>query len=147
MITLRDEITISRTPEDVFAYFADFRNYSAWQNSTEEMVQTSEGPLGVGSTFRVTAKFLPMMKPRFSGRVIEYDPPNKMAMETSGGAPFSATGSYSFEPIEGGTRMTFNGTLTMKGLLKLTEPLMRTSLRKQGEAENRKLKEILESQS
>ena len=146
MITFRDEITISRTPEDVFAYFADFRNYSAWQDSTEDMVQTSEGPLGVGSTFRITAKFLPLVKSRFSGRVTEYAPPNKMAMETSGGAPFSATGNYSFEPIEGGTRMTFHGTLAMKGLFKLIEPLMRNSLRKQGTAENRKLKEILEAQ-
>ena len=69
MITFRDEITVNRTPEDVFAYFADFRNYSAWQASTEEMVQTSEGPLGVGSTFRVKAKLLPVWKPRFSGSV------------------------------------------------------------------------------
>ena len=109
-------------------------------------MQTSEGPLGVGSTFRVTAKFLPMMKPRFSGRVTDYDPPNKMAMETSEGAPFTATGSYSFEAIEGGTRMTVDATLEMKGLLKLIEPLMRTSVRKTGEADNRKLKEVLEGQ-
>ena len=146
MITFRDEITISRTPEDVFAFVADLGNYSAWQDSTEEMVRTSEGPLGVGSTFRVTAKLLPMMKPTFSGRVIEYDPPNKMTMETSGGAPFSVTGSYSFQPIEGGTRMTFDGTFKMKGLLKLIEPLMSGSLRKQQTAENLKLKEILEGQ-
>ncbi len=119
MITFRDEITINRTPEEVFAYFADFRNYAFWQDSTEEMVQTSEGPLAVGSTFRVTAKFMPMMKPTFSGRVTEYEPPNKMSMETSRGAPFSATGNYSFEPIDGGTKMTFDATLAMKGLLKL----------------------------
>ena len=146
MITFRDEITISRPPEDVFAYFADVRNYTAWQTSTEEMVQTSDGPLGAGSTFRVTAKFLPVWKPRFSGRVTAYDAPHKMEMETSGGAPFSATASYSFEAIEGGTKMTFDGTLTMKGPLKLIEPLMRSSLKKQTAAENRKLKEILEGQ-
>ena len=146
MITIRSEITINRTPEDVFAYFADFRNYAAWESSTEEMVQTSEGPLGVGSTFRVTAKFMPMWSPRFSGRVTEYEPPKKMAMESGGGAPFAGGGTYSFEPIEGGTNLTFDGTMRMKSLLKLMEPLLHGSFRKQSAADLRKLKEVLEGQ-
>ena len=145
MITIRDEITINRTPEDVFAYFADFRNWSAWQDSTEEMVQTSEGPLGVGSTFRVKVKMLPLWKATIFGHVTGYESPNKMAMETGVGSPFSATGSYSFEPIEGGTKLTFDATMSMKGLLKILEPLMRSTFRKQSASETRKLKQVLEA--
>ena len=146
MITIHDEIAINRTPADVFAYFADLQNWPAWQESTEEMVQTSEGPLGVGSTFRVKVKMLPIWKATISGRVTGYESPNQMAMETGEGSPFSATGSYSFEASEGGTKLTFHGTLAMKGWLKLIEPLMRTVFQKQSAAETRKLKEVLEGQ-
>ena len=146
MIEIHDEIAVNRTPEDAFGYFANFQNWPVWQEGTEEMVQTSEGPLGAGSTFRVKVKMLPMWKAAISGRVTEYEPPNKMAMETGEGSPFSATGSYSFEPIEGGTKLTFDGTLEMKGLLKLIEPLMRNMFRKQSASETRKLKEVLEGQ-
>ncbi len=145
MIAIHDEIAINRTPEDVFAYFADFQNWSAWQDGTEEMVQTSEGPLGVGSTFRVRVKMLPLWKATIFGRITRYESPNKMAMETGDGSPFSATGSYSFEPIEGGTKLTFDATMSMKGLLKILEPLMRSTFRKQSASETRKLKEVLEA--
>ncbi len=145
MIAIRDEIAIDRTPGDVFEYVANIPNFTAWQD-VEEAVQTSEGPLGVGSTWRVRVKVLPMWKARFSGRVTEYETPNKMVIETGERSPFSATGSYSFEPIEGGTRVTFDGTMRMRGWLKLIEPLVGTSFRKQSAAELRKLKEVLEGQ-
>ena len=146
MIAIRDEIAINRTPGDVFEYVADIPNFTAWQEATEEAVLTSEGPLGVGSTFQVKTKILPIWSATISGRVTEYETPNKMVIETGERSPFSATGSYSFEPIEGGTRVTFDGTVRMRGLLKLIEPLVGTSFRKQSAAELRKLKEVLEGQ-
>ena len=146
MITFRDEIAINRAPGDVFEYVADIPNSTAWQEATEEAVQTSEGPLGVGSTFQVKTKILPIWSATISGRVTEHETPNKIVFETGERSPFSATGSYSFEPIEGGTRVTFDGTLRMRGWLKLIEPLVSTSFRKQSAAELRKLKEVLEGQ-
>ena len=145
MITVRAEITINRAPGDVFEYVANIENFPAWQD-VEEAAYTSEGPPGVGSTWRVRVKVLPMWKARFSGRITGYDPPHKASFESGEGAPFAAGGSYSLEPIEGGTNLTFDGTVRMRGLLKLIEPLVGTSFRKQSAAELRKLKEVLEGQ-
>ena len=146
MIAIHDEIVINRAPGDVFEYVVNIPNFTAWQEATEEAVQTSEGPLGVGSTFQIKMKILPIWSATISGRVTEYATPNKMAIETGERSPFSATGSYSFDPIEGGTRVTFDSTLRMRGWLKLIEPLVGTSFRKQSAAELRKLKEVLEGQ-
>ena len=102
--------------------------------------------MGVGFTFRITARLLPIWRAKLSARVTEYEPPHKMSMETTEGAPFLGKGSYMFEPIEGGTRLTFDGAFEMRGFLKLFEPLMGSTARKQTEGEIRKLKELLEGQ-
>jgi hypothetical protein len=45
---------IERPPEEVFEFVADFRNDVQWgQRFIEEVRQTSEGPLGVGTKFVV----------------------------------------------------------------------------------------------
>ncbi len=51
-------VLIDQPLEEVFAYITDVNNNSLWQSSTLETEQTSEGPIGVGTTYRSVSKFL-----------------------------------------------------------------------------------------
>ena len=59
-------IVIKRPVEDVFAVMSDFSNGSKWASvSAEPAVKTSDGPIGVGSTWHAVGKVV--------GRKIETD--------------------------------------------------------------------------
>jgi len=44
-------VVIDQPLEEVFAYITDINNNSLWQSSTLETEQTSEGAVGVGTSF------------------------------------------------------------------------------------------------
>ena len=53
-MTIQQEhtVVIDRPIEEVFAFVTDPDNVSLWQSTSLETEQTSEGPVGVGTTFR-----------------------------------------------------------------------------------------------
>jgi hypothetical protein len=59
-MAVREEhsVVIECPIEEVFAFTADPNNDALWESTTLEAERTSEGPLGVGTTFRNTTKFL-----------------------------------------------------------------------------------------
>ncbi len=75
-------VVIERPIEEVFAFATDPDKASLWQSTSLGTKQTSEGPVGVGTTFRDTSKFLgrfllglgprrrrhPRLQPRAGGR-------------------------------------------------------------------------------
>ena len=44
-------------PEDAFAYMADFSNARFWDPSVSEARRERHGPVGLGSTFHLVARF------------------------------------------------------------------------------------------
>ena len=54
MPEMRGEATIDiqASPELVYKYVANFHKHIEWNHQPTEMVQTSKGAIGVGSTFR-----------------------------------------------------------------------------------------------
>ena len=56
MPEMRGEATIDiqASPEQVYEYVANFHKHIEWNHQPTEMVQTSKGAIGVGSTFRTT---------------------------------------------------------------------------------------------
>ena len=83
MIKVRREICIEASAERVFAYLADFDRHGEWAGHELEFEQTSSGPVGSGTTFK-------LVSPTFSqGRVsdltvIEFLPNERIIMETDG---------------------------------------------------------------
>ena len=51
MRRIERRITISASVPHVFSYLADFPRHSEWAAHPLRIRQTSEGPVGVGSTF------------------------------------------------------------------------------------------------
>ncbi len=146
MIQNETTVTINRPVEEVFAYLAAIENNSQWQSSTLEAKKTSEGPVGVGTTGTVDAKFLGR-RLEAGTEITEYEPNRKISFKmTSGPVPF--TGSNIFEPIsEGETKLTMTFDMDVGGFFKLAEPLVGRASKRASEADAATLKDILEAQA
>ena len=57
MFKLEVSEVINRPVEEVFAYISNPENDSLWQSDTAETEITSEGPIGVGTTYRDVTEF------------------------------------------------------------------------------------------
>jgi len=107
--------------------------------------KTSEGPIGVGSTF---INYVEFMGRTFddSHEVIEYEPNEKMTIEQrTGPVPFKAT--YLYHPANGGTHFKMQIEAEKKGVFRIASPLVRKQLKTQFEKNLSNLKGMLEKTS
>jgi len=137
-----NSITIDRAVPDVFAYLAEFENVPKWNYAIVETRKTSDGPVGVGTTYRQTRSLPSPSEETF--RVTELEPDRRLAIH-GGLGPFEGTLIYELEPVDGGTLLTNTADLEAGGVFKLAAPLAGAKVR-QAVAQNlEKLKEILEA--
>ncbi|MEM7030219.1 MAG: SRPBCC family protein [Chloroflexota bacterium] len=97
------DIDIHRLPEEVFAYITNFENNPKWQKGMKSCTFTSEGPVGVGTTYDQVASFFgKTIVTKF--KVIEYEP-NRMVKFVSTESTFPLRILRAVEPIDGGTHV------------------------------------------
>jgi uncharacterized protein YndB with AHSA1/START domain len=135
-------LTIARKPEDVFSYLADFENVPKWNYAITETRKTSQGPVGVGTTYRQTRSIPSPAKETFT--VTEFEPQHLLAIHGDLG-PFQGTLSYELEPVAEGTLLTNHAVLEGKGLAKIAAPLLGGRVGDAVATNLQKLKEILET--
>ncbi len=134
---------IHRPVEEVFKFVATdfFQNRSKWSTDTNtlELQKISEGPMGVGTIGRDVAEY---PDGRYASHLLvtEYEPDRKMVIEDSfryddshpsrllaSTDPYKIkkfSRTYSFEPVPGGTKITFatEGYADIGGLYRLLVP-------------------------
>ena len=144
-MAIREELSvvIDRPIEEVFAFATEPENEPLWQSTSLETEQTSGGPVGVGTTFRNTSKFLGR-RIDSTYEVTENEPPRRQCVRATSG-PIPGSGCYLFEPAEGGTRFTQRFEAEIGGFFRLAEPLVARAIRRQMEADMETLKDLLES--
>jgi uncharacterized membrane protein len=138
-------VVIDRPIDEVFAYVMEVGNWPRWHSGMLEGRQTSEGPVGVGTTFQGVNQFLGQ-RMEWTSEVTEYEPNGKLAQKLVAG-PMSVEQRLTFETAEGGTRFTLMGEGETGGFFKLAEPLVNRRMQGQLDGDLSKLKDILESQS
>lgn len=98
-------IVVEHPVEGVFEFLADLENDSTWRREWIESRRTSEGPLGVGVTFRLVGKALGR---RFT---IDYEvtdwEPNRTAAWKALSGPLPLRFRRSFSSEGNGTRIDF----------------------------------------
>lgn len=143
MVKVETSIVIKRPVEEVFEFMVNAENDLQWLAGTLESEQTSEGPVGVGTTSRSVSTFLGK-RLESSDEITEYEPNKKVASKsTSGTIPIE--GSYTFESVEGGTKVVLRGQGDISGVFKLAEPLVARAAQRQFEGNFATLKDILEA--
>ncbi|HAV78742.1 MAG TPA: hypothetical protein DCX53_15440 [Anaerolineae bacterium] len=142
MIKFEKSIFINRPQQDVFDFYSNLENETQWRN-LKSVKQTSEGPIGAGSTWRETGEFLGR-EFELDIEMISYDPPRQYIAKTISG-PFPVEVSNSLEAHDGGTLITVSARAEIGGFFKLAEGLVKKQLESQMHSEYETLKQILEA--
>ncbi len=140
-----ESIEIERLVEDVFTYATTIQNWPQWHESIVEAEQTSEGPVGVGTSFRAKAR----MEGRtmdFTGKMLEYNP-NKRSRKEMDYGNFVIDDTLMFDPADGGTRFTLVYDVKVRGMAKLMSGRINSGVHEELKQAVSKLKIVLESQS
>lgn len=115
-------ILIARPVEEVFAVVVDQRNEVHYNPAMTSSVLETEGPIGVGSTFRATV----LTRGRPLPVVIQYtevDPPRRLASR-SVTAGTVVEGAVRCDPHEASTLFSWDWQVRRPGLLRLAGPLV-----------------------
>ena len=117
--------------------------HSKYSNIAESAEWTTQGPPGVGSTYRGVGKALGR-KIESTNEITLWDPPNQYGYKSIGGSfPFETT--YTFEQSEYGTQLSIHAQLEIGGFFKIAEGLVGKQVQKQIDNDFEALKLFLES--
>lgn len=140
MITETASVRIERPAEVVWDYFTDVSNDPEWNPSAIKVRRTSDGPLGIGSTFHVVRKMSGPMDLEYT----EYSRPLRWSLRGVGRG-MSFTYAADLKPSGTGTELTSQMNLDPKGVFVVASPLIRMVTKKQLEQVHTALKHKLES--
>jgi uncharacterized membrane protein len=144
MAPIIDSIEISRTPEDVFAYYEDLARHAEWQQQIVRVRLDSDGATRVGSRVTDTRR-LPGGTRDVTYEVTEHQPPHTSSFRGING-PIRPVAKVTIEALDGGERSRFTLEFELKasGLGVLLAPIARANARKEIPKSHRRFKEILE---
>ena len=133
---------IDRPIDEVWRFVSDPLSASVWGRGVSDVVITSEGPVGLGTTLR-----LMMSGSRMEARMIRYQAGETFTLEFTAGPVRGSKLTYSVESVEGRTRLTRDLEMRLSGIWKLMYPvLVRREIRDR-ELGVTNVKRILEAQT
>ena len=142
MFQVQVSIVINRPLEEVFAFLSDLENNLKWRSGMIEAKKTSAGPIGVGTTYRMINNFFGRQV-EGEAVVTEYEPNRKYATMNKSGLPIKT--QRTFEPVEGGTRVTFSIETELGKFFKPIEPLLAGIGKRRLEADAITVKNLIEA--
>jgi len=142
MFQVQVSLVINRPLEEVFGFLSDLENNLKWRSGMIEAKKISEGPIGVGTTYRMINNFFGR-KVEGEAVVTEYELNRKYTTMNKSGLPIKT--QRTFEPVMEGTRVTFSVETELGGLFKLVEPLMARIGKRRLGADAVRVKNIIES--
>ena len=141
---IQHEVTVhlDKPVEQVFAFLIDTSKLSTWQSNLIKSEQLTEGPLRAGSRFREIRR-INNKETEIQGEITALEPNKRL--ETKTASKPQAMVSYSLAPEQGGTRLSYKFSLVTSGLMRLLEPMIASSIKKDTESDFEALKRILKS--
>ena len=105
--------------DEVFAYICEVEHGPRYTSGQREAHKTSSGPMGVGSTFATSGKFL---RRAAAFEITEYELNRRLAWKATSGA--RATTTWGFQPSGPSTRVTFTRVADAHGLFRMPQSLL-----------------------
>jgi uncharacterized membrane protein len=143
MAKLEFSTVINRPIEEVFAFLSNPENSSKWHLRGNEVKMTSQGPIGVGTTYRSVRTFLGRRIESETG-FTEYEPNRKITLKSKRG-PMPTKSQWTFDSVAGGTRVDLTIEGEPGGFFKVVEPLLVSTAKRQLEADFANLKDLMEA--
>jgi uncharacterized membrane protein len=145
MARIEESVEIKRPVDKVFAYTTEAKSWPKWQSTFPEAGQTSQGPVGVGTTFKGSIHMMGLTM-KWTAKATEYELNRKFGKNIACGL-ITNEQHNTYVPIEGGTRFTIVYNMKVGGLMKLFSPMIVSSTRKALKNALSNLKSILEAQA
>ena len=143
MIKVENSYVINRPIEEVFAFVGDQTNARQWQSGVVEVRRTTDGPLRVGTTHTIVRNFMGR-RMEATNEYVAYEPNKRITFKSTSG-PVRFEFSYLFESAAEGTKLTGKMQMQPTGLLRLAEPLIAASLRREMKAAAGVLTDLLDN--
>jgi carbon monoxide dehydrogenase subunit G len=115
-------VTIGRPPAEVFEYLARFETTAEWDPGIVTATRTSDGPIGVGSTFDLVSDFRGRQIP-VTYEITEFEPPDRFVI-VGRNKRFVGIDEIRVSPEGTGARVDYTADFRMQGIAKLFEPFM-----------------------
>jgi hypothetical protein len=122
------ETRIERPVAEVAAFAGDPGNAPSWYVNIESVRWQTPPPVQVGSRIDFVASFLGR-RIEYTYEVAELVPGERLVMRTAQG-PFPMQTTYSWEPADGGTRMTLRNNGEPSGFARVATPVMALAMRR-----------------
>ena len=141
MIRHEASVHLNSPVEKVFAFVADCKELPTWQSNLIKSELLTEGPLRAGSRFR-EVRLVRQKETEIQAEMTAFEPNRRFATKTLSKPEVSV--SYSFEPKKGGTSLRYEFGMVTTGLMRLLEPMILGSIKKDTASDFEKLKQLLE---
>ncbi len=140
---IQNEVTIhiNRPVEQVFMFLVDAKKLRTWQSNLVENEQLTKDPIHVGTRYREVRRMGPRQSD-FQVEITDFEPNKRFATKTLTQPQVSVT--YTFEPEEGGTRLTNKFVMSTPQEMQLSDSSRADSIKQDTEANLEKLKNLLE---
>jgi uncharacterized protein YndB with AHSA1/START domain len=142
MITHEFTIHLNQPVEQVFAFLMDTAKLSTWQSNLIKIEPLTEGPLRQGSRFREVRR-IGRKDSEIQGEITALEPNKRLETKTVTRPQVMV--SYSLDPEQGGTRLRYKFVLVTSGMMRLLEPVIASSIKKESVSDFETLKRILEN--
>jgi uncharacterized membrane protein len=137
-----NSVVIHQSIEKVFEFVTDVTNNPKWQTDIMEIQMTSEGSLGLGSTFRCVNRFMGLCFETKS-RITAFESCRSCTFQIES-ATIAGESQFQFERVNGGTRFTAAGTLDL-GFFKFTKGIVKHQINRQLRKDMSTLKQVMEN--
>jgi uncharacterized protein YndB with AHSA1/START domain len=145
MARIDGAVVIRRPVDEVFDFVADERNEPRYNPGIRRAEKLSPGPIGRGTQFRAEAVTLG----RTVGMTMEYtayERPRRLASSIHMAAA-DIGGTLRFDPVSGGTQMSWSWTMRLRGLYRLLTPIIVPTGRRAEQANWARLKQFMEGRA
>ena len=144
MITLHEEISVTRSAEDCFRYVADFDRVYEWDATAKRATKVTEGPPGLGSQFEVICAVGPTTI-KILYEVTDFQPWHSIELKGQC-ALFSVTDTILFEEQDGCTHIDYTAEFTYRWGLSSLEKRLLKGMQTMGKQSLAGLQKALEGQ-
>ncbi|MBK8470626.1 MAG: SRPBCC family protein [Actinomycetales bacterium] len=134
---------IARVPHEVFEVISDPRTAIGFLDNISASTKLTEGPIGVGSTFRET-RLVSGKESSADLRIIAYEPDTRVGVSTAAEG-ITVTYQYRLSPEGDGTRLDWTCELEASGLRRMMLPIVAAIMKKEDGDHLQRLKAYLET--
>jgi uncharacterized protein YndB with AHSA1/START domain len=134
-----DAIDLPVPIEEAFDYLADFSRTREWDPGVVAARRLTRGEIRQGSRFRVEVSFLGRRLP-LEYRITDFERPHRLVLE-GGDASIRSVDEITFAPRAGGTRVTYEAALELRGWRRIADPVLDLLFQPVGRAAARGLRD------